>query len=130
MKTVRRAALWLGSTVSLFAVTACSPVTIHGFTLTAAPASVSVPQGGTSYLSVASVATSNAPVTAAIVLYNLPPGVTASPASPTVTTGSQTTIALTAVEGAPIVTSQVSVAGYAGLAYGGSAVSVSIVAGP
>ncbi len=127
MRNVRRTAAWIGSTFCLLAVTACSSPTINGFTLTAAPVSVSVPEGGSAFLTVAATATGNGPVTAAIVLYNLPSGITASPASPTVTTGAQTVITLTAAENAPIVTNQVGVTGYAGLASGGSVISVAVV---
>jgi hypothetical protein len=130
MMTVRRAALWLGSTLSLLAVTACSSVTIHGFNITAAPVSVSVPQGGTSYVTVSSTSTGSESVTAAIIIYNLPVGVSVAPASPTVTTGSQTVLAITANPDAPIASNQVQVTAYAGLAYSQSPVSISVVAAP
>jgi hypothetical protein len=130
MMTVRRAALWLGGTLSLLAMTACSSVTIHGFNLTAGPASISIAQGGTSYLTVAAAASGSTPVTAAVVLYNLPPGITVAPASPTVTTGSQTVISLTASESTPIAANQVQVSAYAGLAYSDAVVSVAVIAAP
>ncbi len=127
MMNVTRAAILISSTVSLLAVTACSAPTINGFTLTVAPVSISVPEGGSALLTVAATASGSSPVTAAVVLYNLPSNVTISPASPTVTTGSQTVITLSASEGVPNVTNQVQVSGYAGLAYSGAVISVSTV---
>ncbi len=120
---------WLCSSFALLAVTACSSPTINGFNITA-PASISVAQGGVAYLTVSSAATgsSTTPVTSALVLYNLPQGVTYSPAAPTVTTGSQTVIVLSAFQYAPIANNQVQVSGYAQLASSSAIVSVGVVA--
>ena len=94
------------------------------------PASISIFQGASTALTVTSTATpgDTAPVTSAIVLYNLPEGVSVSPASPTVTTGSQTIIVLSAAPYAPIANNQVQVSGYAGLAYSNADLSVGVVA--
>ena len=128
MMTVKRAALWLGSSLSMIALTACSTPTINGFNLTAGPASISIAPGTQAYLTVSSTATNNAPVTAGIVLYYLPTGVTSVPSAPTVTTGSQSTIILSASPNAPIgVTSKVQVTGYANLAQSTQYVNVTVV---
>ena len=128
MMTVRRASLWLAGTLSMLAVTACSGPTINGFNIVATPTAVGLGPGGTTYMNVAATATGGAPVTAAIIVYNLPPGVTASPANPTVTTGSSTIITLTAAPYAvPGASTQVQVSGYAGLASSNSLVTVNVL---
>lgn len=128
MMTVKRVALWLGSSLSMIALTACSQPTISGFNLTAGPAAINIQPGGQATLTVAATATSSATVTAAVILYYLPAGVTASPSAPTVTTGSQSTITLIAAPTAPIgVTSKVQVTGYTNLAQSTQYVNVSVV---
>jgi hypothetical protein len=126
MLTVSRASLWLAGTASLLFATACSAPTITGFTITAGPSPVNIAPGGTSYLTVAATTTNTSPVTVAVVLFNLPTGVSSSPAAPTVTSGSQTTIALTAAANAPAVTNQVQVTGYTGLAASNAYVNVTV----
>lgn len=126
--TVKRAALWLGSSLSMIALTACSSPTINTFSMTAGPATINIQPGGQAQLTVSATTTASKPVTAAIVLYYLPTGVTASPASPTVTTGSSTVITLTAAPGAPTgITSNVQVSGIGYLAERDSYVNVSVV---
>jgi hypothetical protein len=128
MMTVKRAALWISSSVSMIALTACSQPTINGFNLTAGPAAITIQPGGQAQLFVTSTATNSAAVTAAVVLYYLPTGVTISPNAPTVTTGSQTIILLNAAPNAPIgTTSKVQVTGYANLAQSTQYVNVSVV---
>ena len=128
MITVQRAALWLGSSLSMIALTACSQPTISGFNLSALPASINIQPGSQARFTVAATATSSAAVTAAIVLYYLPSGVTATPATPSVTTGSNLTIVLTAAPDAPIgITSKVQVTGYADLASSTQYVNVNVV---
>lgn len=127
MLIVRRAAICIASTLPILALSACSTPTINGFNLSASPGSVALVPGETSYITVSAKATSTTAVTSAIVLYNLPAGVTASPASPTVTTGSETVIALTASNDAVVASNQVQVSGYAGLAYSDSLVTVAVI---
>ena len=128
MMTVKRAALWLGSSLSVIALTACSGPTINGFDLTAGPAAITIQPGGQATLVVSATSTSNAAVTAAVVLFYLPTGVSAAPSAPTVTTGSQSTITLTAASSAPIgVSSNVQVTGYTNLAQSTKFVTVSVV---
>jgi hypothetical protein len=114
----------------MLSMTACSSPAIGGFSLTAAPTTVTITQGSTSYLTIASTGTGTQPVTSAVVLYNLPVGVTASPNAPTVTTGSQTVIALTADAASPVVNNQVQITGYAGLAANSVMVNIGVVAAP
>ncbi len=128
MMTVKRAALWLGSSLSMIALTACSAPTINAFTLAAGPATINIQPGGQAQLVVSATTAATKPITAAIVLYYLPAGVTASPASPTVTTGSSTVITLSAAPNAPIgVSSNVQVSGIAYLAERDVYVNVGVV---
>lgn len=128
MMTVKRAALWFGSSLSMIALTACSAPTINSFTMTAGPSVINIQPGGQAQLTVSAATTGSKAVTAAIVLYYLPTGVTASPASPTVTTGSSTVITLTASPNAPTgVTSNVQVAGIGYLAERDVYLSVGVV---
>ncbi len=128
MTTVKRAALWFGSSFSMIAMTACSAPTVDSFSMTAGPAEIRVQPGGQARLIVSATTTASKPSTAAIVLYYLPAGVTASPASPTVTTGSSTTITLSAAPGAPIgVISNVQVSGITYLAEKDSYINVGVV---
>jgi hypothetical protein len=127
MVTVKRASLWLAGTLSMLAVAACSAPTINGFNIVATPASLYLNPGGVTYMNVAASATGSAPVTAAIIVYNLPEGVSATPANPTVTTGSSTVITFTAAPSTVLGgTAKVQVSGYAGLASSNSIVSLNI----
>jgi hypothetical protein len=130
MLKVSRASLWLAGSVSLLAASACSTPTINGFNLTAGPANVNIAPGGISYITVAATATGSAAVNVAVVVYGLPAGVSYSPTAPTIATGSQTNIVLTAAPNAPAGTSVTHVSGYAGLAYSNSEISVTVAPNP
>ncbi len=123
-------ALWLAGALSLVTMTGCSAPTINGFNLTAGPSTITIVPGGTAALNIASTSTSNAASTATVIIYNLPSGVSYSPASPTIATGTQSTITLTAAPGSPASTRQVQVSGIAGLADSNAFVTVTVVPNP
>ena len=126
MLPVSRAMLWLTCSTGILAVTACSGPTINGFTLSSGNTAASLGPGDTTYVSVASTSANKTPVTAAIVVYNLPQGVSVSPASPTLASGSQITLTLNAAPNAPAATSRVQISGYAGLASSDVYVNVTV----
>ena len=130
MLKASRASLWLAGTLSVLAVAGCSAPTINGFNLTAGPGNITISPGGTATINIASSSTGSAASTATVVLYNLPSGVSFAPSSPTIATGTQSTITLIASPNAPAATSQVSVSAYAGLAYSGAYVTVTVVPNP
>jgi hypothetical protein len=127
MMTVQRASVTLAGTLLMLALTACSAPTINGFNIVATPSTLRLGPGGTTYMNIAATGSGSTPVTAAVIVYNLPEGVTTTPANPTVTTGSSTVITLTAAPNAVVgASTQVQVSGYAGLAYSNSVVTVSV----
>ena len=127
MTAVSRATLWLASSCLLLAGTACSAPTITAFSIAASP-NVTIAPGGTAILTVSANTSATTPQTAGIVIFNLPPGVSYAPSSPTVATGSQTAITLVAAPNAVASTTQAQVVGYSGLA--GSTVYVPITVAP
>ena len=127
MTAVSRATLWLAGSALLLAATACSAPTITAFAITAGPA-ITLAPGGSAVLNVSASSSSSVAQTAAIVIFNLPPQVSYSPSSPTVATGGQTSITLTASPSAPASTTKAQVVGVSGLA--GSTVYVPITVAP
>jgi hypothetical protein len=129
-KTAHHALIWSTLALAATGVTACSAPSIAGFKI-AVPASISVTPGESSALTVSATATSKTAVTAALVIYYLPAGVTANPAAPTVATGDSTTITLIAAPDAKVgLSSNVQITGYAGLASSTAFVKVNVVAAP
>jgi uncharacterized membrane protein len=127
MLTVSRASLWLAGTASLLLATACSGPTINGFTISAGPQTVNIAPGGTSTVTVAATTTASSPVSAALVVYNLPGEVSSSPVSPTITTGGSTTVILTAAPNAPAQSNDVQITAYAGLSSASAHITVTVV---
>ncbi len=127
MLKASRASLWLTGAATVLAMAGCSAPTINGFNLTAGPGNITITPGGTATISIASSSTSSSKSTATVVLYGLPQGVSFSPSAPTIDTGTQSAITLTAAPGAPAATSKVQVSAYAGLAYSGTYVTVTVV---
>jgi hypothetical protein len=131
MLTVSRASLWLAGTITLLAAAGCSAPTINGFKITAGPSTATVTAGSSTYINVAATTGASSPVTAAVIVYNLPVGVSSSPASPTVTTGAtQTTITISAAPNAQPGTVPLQITGYAGLASSNAYVNLTVVAAP
>lgn len=130
MLKATRASLWLAATFPVLALAGCSAPTINGFNLTAGPSNITIAPGGTATIGIASTSTSNAAVTATIIIYNLPSGVSYSPASPTIASGTQSAITLTAAPDSPAATRQVQVSGIAGLADSNAYVTVTVVPNP
>jgi aminopeptidase S len=128
MMTAQRASTGLAGTLFLLALTACSSPAINSFTITASPTALRLGPGGTTTMSVVATGSGTTPVTAAVIVYNLPEGVTTTPANPTVTTGSSTLITLTAAPNAAAgASTQVQVSAYAGLSSSNSMVTVNVV---
>ena len=128
MNAVSRATLWLAGSGLLLAATACSAPTITAFAITAGPA-ITLAPGGSAVLNVSATSSSSTAQNAAIVIFNLPGQVSYSPSTPTVATGSQTSITLTASPLAVPSTTQAQVVGVSGLAGSTVYVPVTVVAG-